>query len=227
MIPLVIIPARGGSKGIPEKNIKLLAGKPLINYTIEAARSCFSDDRILVSTDSLHIKEVVEASGLKVPFIRPLELAGDQVGMYEVLLHALNFSIHNGSVPDILVLLQPTSPLRTATHIKEALQIYDPNYDMVVSVRETPSNPYYVLFEEDENGYLKKSKKGNFNTRQECPKVWEYNGAIYIINVASLIEQPMTNFNRIKKYVMDPVSSVDIDSSLDWEWCEFLLNRKF
>ena len=153
MKPLVTIPARGGSKGIPGKNIKELNGKPLIQYTIEAAREIFSDEVICVSTDDIKIKEVVESMGLFVPFIRPPELATDTTGTYEVLLHAIQYYEKNGYQPDTLILLQPTSPFRTATHIKEAIKLYTPGVQMVVSVKETKSNPYYVLFEEDEKGY--------------------------------------------------------------------------
>ena len=113
---LVVIPARGGSKGVPRKNIKLLAGKPLIQYTIEAARALFADDIICVSTDDIEIKEVVESLGLQVPFLRPNDLASDTAGTYEVLLHALNHYETTGYYPDTLILLQATSPFRTVTH---------------------------------------------------------------------------------------------------------------
>nr|MBA3900563.1 acylneuraminate cytidylyltransferase family protein [Bacteroidota bacterium] len=180
MKPLVVIPARGGSKGVPGKNIKPLAGKPLIYYTIEAARELFSDELIVVSTDDLQITKVVEETGLIVPFLRPSDLATDTATTYDVLLHTIRFSEENGYTPDTLILLQPTSPFRNGRHIKEALKLYHNGLDMVVSVKETKSNPYYVLFEEDEQGFLRKSKTGNFTRRQDCPKVWEYNGAIYI-----------------------------------------------
>ncbi len=147
MKPLIIIPARGGSKGIPGKNIKKLGGKPLIEYTLEAARELFSDQQICVSTDSLEIKKVVENLGLAVPFLRPNELATDTASTYDVLLHALNFYEHRNYKPDAVILLQTTSPFRTSTHISEALKLYSNNYDMVVSVKKTKSNPYYVLFE--------------------------------------------------------------------------------
>ena len=104
---LAIIPARGGSKGIPKKNIKLLNGKPLINYTIEAARNAFDDIDICISTDSIEIKEIVEKSNLKVPFLRPSELACDTAGTHEVLMHAINYYENLGKTYDVLVLLQP------------------------------------------------------------------------------------------------------------------------
>jgi CMP-N,N'-diacetyllegionaminic acid synthase len=168
--PLVIIPARGGSKGLPGKNIKELQGKPLIHYTIEAARNLFDDDKIIVTTDDLAIKKCVEETGLKVPFLRPAELSTDIATTLDVILHAIRFSELNLYFPDTLVLLQPTSPLRNAQHIKEALVLYKDSIDMVVSVKETDSNPYYVLFEENERGYLVKSKNGKYTRRQDCPQ---------------------------------------------------------
>lgn len=226
MKPLVVIPARGGSKGLPGKNIKKLMDKPLIHYTIEAARTLFSDEQIIVSTDDLDIKSCAEQTGLNVPFIRPAELATDTASTIEVLLHALKVSEANQYVPDALILLQPTSPLRNSKHIKEAMNLFNETIDMVVSVKETESNPYYVLFEENENGFLKKSKAGNFNRRQDCPKVWEYNGAIYIINVQSLKNVGHLNFEKVMKYEMKKEHSVDIDTEMDWMIAEYFLNKQ-
>ena len=225
MKPLVIIPARGGSKGVPKKNIKLLGGKPLIYYTIEAAKAVFEDQFICVSTDALEIKKVVEQTGLKIPFLRPAELATDTAGTYEVLLHALNYYENLEYFPDTIILLQPTSPFRTAEHIKEAIKFYTTEIDMVVSVKETKSNPYFNLFEEDVDGFLKKSKESDYTRRQDCPKVWEYNGAVYVINVESLKNTTINKFKKVKKYVMDELSSLDIDSEMDLKFVELLIKK--
>lgn len=229
MTPLVVIPARGGSKGVPRKNIKLLNGKPLVQYTIEAARGVFPDEHICVSTDDIEIKSVVEELGLVVPFIRPEHLASDTAGTYEVLLHAVEFYENNKYYPDTLILLQATSPFRTAQHLQEALALYDTNCEMIVSVKETKSNPYYILREENEEGWLIKSKEGNFIRRQDSPKVYELNGAIYIINIDSLKSKPIHEFTKVKKYEMDEISSHDIDDSIDWIVAKFLIkmNKKF
>jgi CMP-N,N'-diacetyllegionaminic acid synthase len=226
MKPLVIIPARGGSKGIPRKNIKLLGGKPLIQYTIEAARELFDDSIICVSTDDFEIKERVESLGLHVPFIRPAELATDRAGSYEVLLHALEFYEQKGYNPDTIILLQATSPFRKAQHIKEALELYNEECDMVVSVKITKSNPYYNLFEDSTEGFLVKSKDAVFTRRQDCPDVYELNGAIYLIRAGSLKEKPLTDFSKIKKYIMDEQSSHDIDTKLEWMLAESILSFK-
>jgi CMP-N,N'-diacetyllegionaminic acid synthase len=225
MKPLVVIPARAGSKGIPLKNSKLLEGKPLIYYTIEAARSVFSDDQILVSTDGEEIKKIVEKTGLKVPFLRPDHLAQDHSGTYEVLLHAIEWAESMGYFPDSLVLLQATSPFRNAHQIQEAMDLYDESLDMVVSVKETKANPYYVLMEENGSGFLEKSKNGQFARRQDAPQVYELNGAIYVMNVQSLKKGPISSFTKMKKYVMDEVSSHDIDTQLDWLVAETILQK--
>jgi CMP-N,N'-diacetyllegionaminic acid synthase len=222
---LYVVPARGGSKGVPGKNIKLLHGKPLIYYTIDVARSLAADEDICVSTDDKNIKNVVEQAGLKVPFLRPEELASDKSGMYEVLLDALNYFLDQGKSYDLLVLLQPTSPFRKVEHIKEALESWEPGIEMVVGVKITKGNPYYVLFEENEQGHLVKSKPGNFKTRQECPVVYEINGAVYIIDVNCLQQRPMAAFTSVKKYIMDDLSSLDIDTEFDWKFAEFLLSE--
>lgn len=222
---LYIIPARGGSKGVPGKNIKLLGGKPLIHYSIEVARALANDKDICVSTDNDEIKMVVEQAGLQVPFLRPPALATDNAGTYKVLLHAIDYYAAKGKQYDLLVILQPTSPFRKVEHVKKAIETWDESLDMVVSVKETKSNPYYVLFEENDCGLLIKSKEGKFDRRQDCPVVYEYNGAIYIIAVQSLLLHPISSFTKVKKYLMDEHSSLDIDSQLDWKFAEFMISK--
>ena len=223
MNPLIIIPARGGSKGIPRKNIKPLNGKPLIYYTIDTARSIIGDENICVSTDDDEIVAVVEEYGLKVPFKRPDELASDTAGTYEVLLHALDYYENLGNRFDAIVLLQNTSPFRTADHVREALQLYTPDVDMVVSVKESSANPYYNLFEDDNEGYLQISKgNGGIFRRQDAPKVYEYNGAIYIMRPEVLKTTHMHSIRRRVKYVMDERSSFDLDTMFDWNMAEMM-----
>lgn len=224
---LVIIPARGGSKGIPHKNIKELGGRPLIQYAIDGARSVAGDDDICVSTDDLDIIKVVENYGLNIPFVRPNYLASDTMGTYEVLLHALDFYEKKGNVYDAIVLLQPTSPFRQAEDIKGAIEKYTSDVDMVVTVKEARSNPYYNSFEEDVNGFLKISKgDGSYVRRQDAPKAWEYNGAVYVINPKSLKERNMSEFTRVTKYEMDDLRSLDLDTMFDWKVAELLLSEK-
>ena len=224
---LVIIPARGGSKGIPGKNIKLLGGKPLIYYAIDVARAIVDDTHICVSTDDDQIIRVVEQYGLSVPFIRPTELATDTAGSYGVLLHALSFYESKGEHFDAVVLLQVTSPFRTVNHVREALNLYNKDLDMVVSVKETDSNPYYLCFEEDTEGMLHISKgDGHYTRRQDCPPVYEYNGSIYIINPERMKAMPLNKFKKRVKYVMDREHSVDLDTMMDWMIAEYMITNK-
>ena len=226
MKTLYVIPARGGSKGIPGKNIKPLAGKPLISYTIDVARELAPDCDICVTTDDADIISTVEAMNLKVPFVRPAELATDHSGTYEVLIHALDFYESQGIHYDTLVLLQPTSPLRTADDVRSCLQLYTPEIDMVVSVMQAATNPYYNAFETDENGFLHISKgDGKYTRRQDAPKVWEYNGAVYVINTASLRKMKLGEFTRRRMYEMSRERSIDLDTPTDWLIAETLIKN--
>lgn len=225
---LIVIPARGGSKGIPGKNIKPLVGKPLIEYSIDVARMIVPDEHICVTTDSDEIIRVVEEYGLHVPFKRPAELATDHCGSNDVLQHALRFYIEHGFTPRVVLLLQPTSPFRKKEFLEEALSLYGETIDMVVSVKEAASNPYYNCFEEDQNGYLQVSKttEKSIERRQDAPKAWEYNGSIYVINPKALLEKGMSAFSYIRKYVMDDIYSIDLDTMFDWKMAELMLQEK-
>lgn len=220
---LIIITARGGSKGIPNKNIKLLNNKPLIQYTIEAAREVVKDENICLSTDSTEIVEVARQLGLEVPFVRPSYLATDSANSYDTILHAVNYYESIGKYFETIILLQPTSPFRKGFHIQEAFQLYNNKIDMVVSVVESKANPYFNLWEESSEGMLRKVKEGNYIRRQDCPSCFLFNGAIYIINTDSLKRCDINKFSNIIKYTMDQKYSVDIDTKLDWEWSEFLI----
>lgn len=227
MRTLIVIPARGGSKGIPHKNIKPLNGKPLIYYTIDAARGIVPDTDICVSTDDPEIIKCVEDYGLAVPFVRPSELATDTAGTYEVLLHALDSYESRELRYDVVILMQATSPFRTAQHVREALNLYHPDIDMVVSVNKTASNPYYNCFEDDSDGFLKKTIDTSLLVRrQDAPTTYEYNGAIYVMNASSLKTTHMHQFRRRVKYVMDELHSLDIDNMLDWMFAEFIIKEK-
>ena len=206
MKPVFVIPARGGSKGIPGKNIKPLCGKPLIAYSVEVARQLADDRDICVTTDDERIAQVVKNMGLDVPFMRPDYLATDGCGTYEVLL-------------------QPTSPMRTAEDVQAAIDAYTPDIDMVVTVTEAASNPYYNCYETDENGFLHISKgDGCYTRRQDAPKAWEYNGAVYVINIESLKKGPLGSFRRRKMVEMSRERSVDLDTPLDWMVAEAIMS---
>lgn len=219
---LVLIPARGGSKGIPHKNIKILNNKPLIGYAIDVARQFVSDADICVSTDDDEIIKVVEEYGLKVPFKRPDELATDHSGSYGVMLHALDFFEKQGRHYDVMVLLQPTSPFRRTEDVAACIQQYETGgFDMVVSVMEALTNPYYNCFLTKEDNCLKPLlDSAGIERRQDAPKAYEYNGACYVINTSMLKEKNLDEFERVGFVEMDRLHSIDLDTMLDWKLAE-------
>lgn len=224
---LFLITARGGSKGLPGKNIKPLKGKPLLWYTIDFARQFTSDRNICLTTDSDEIISVANEKGLKVPFKRPDFLGSDSASSYDVIMHALNYYKEKGIFYKSIVLLQPTSPFRKKEFLDEMLAFYSESIDMVVSVKECHDNPYFSMFEDNEFGYLTKSKSGLFTRRQDAPKVYAYNGSIYLINVASLYMSNISDFKKIKKYVINDFFSLDIDNHLDWILAETLVDSEY
>ncbi len=224
---LYIIPARGGSKGIPHKNIKLLGGKPLIHYAIETARQLTNDDNICVTTDDDEIVSIVEQTGLEVPFKRPASLATDHASSYDVIMHAIGFYEQQGRHYDAIVLLQPTSPFRSVDDVKACINKFSPDYEMVVSVKNASANPYYDCFESNEMGYLVPSKgDGSISRRQDAPKVYEYNGAVYVMSVEALKRESYNLFHKIGFVEMDDLHSIDLDTMLDWKMAELMLKDK-
>lgn len=224
--PLYIIPARGGSKGIPHKNIKPLAGRPLIAYSIDVARElCPEQDRIILSTDDPAIADTARRLGLKVDYMRPADLATDSSGSREVMLDAMDWADARGIVYDCIVLLQPTSPLRTADDVRAALELYTSQLDMVVSVEPAACNPYYNCFETDADGFLHISKgDGLLTRRQDAPPAWTYNGAVYVINPQSLRAMPMGSFGRRVPSPMPAERSIDLDTPRDWAVAEAIMS---
>ena len=226
---LYLIPARGGSKGIPNKNIKPFCGESLVSRAVRQALDCASpDDSIFVSTDSPEIAKEATRHGLKIPFLRPDDLASDTASTYSVILHVLDEFKKADRNFDRVVLLQPTSPFRTNEDIKTAEKLWNPDIDMVVSVTESKSNPYYNLFETSPDGFLKISKgNGDFNRRQDAPKVWEYNGAVYVMTVDALLKSPISKFKKIIPFEMPAYRSIDLDTPQDWLIAESLFPQIF
>ena len=222
---LVVIPARGGSKGIPMKNIKPLNGKPLIKYSIEFALKHFKKEQIVVSTDHKDIQRVAQSCGIPTPTLRPNHLAQDKSATYDVLLDIIKQKKAEGFNFNRMLLLQPTSPFRSSNHLINILEMDRPNIDMIVSVKEAKSNPYFNLFEEDNLGFLALSKQSDVGGRQFAPKVYEYNGSIYLMKIARLEKNKISEFDRVKKYIMTSIQSLDLDTQLDWDFAEYILKE--
>lgn len=225
---LFLIPARSGSKGLPQKNIKILGGKPLIAYSIEfAIKNAKKNDVVCISTNNIEVIEIAKKQfALEVPFIRPEELSNDTASTFDVINHAIDFYKVKGLFFEKLMILQPTSPFRTQDDFQKINEIYSKtSADMVVSVKKSKESPYFTLFQEDNSGYLKKIiGTTNYTRRQECPPVYVYNGSMYLVNVAKYLEIKSFNFQNIIKYEMPESRSVDIDTQIDWILAEYYIN---
>jgi len=216
---LIIIPARKGSKRLPNKNIKLLNGKPLINYTVEHARKLFDDNIICVSTDSNEIKSIVEKTGLKVPFLRPKHLAEDLSSTQEVILDCLDwYKNKKNYIPDNIILLQPTSPLRKIEYTKKALKKYNNKLDMVVSVKKSRLN--------HKTTFAKVGKQDDIKKIDLDKNLLELNGSVYVINTSSIKNKEISKFSKIKKVtIREEELSIDIDTQLDFDICELIIRK--
>ncbi len=224
---LFVIPARGGSKGIPGKNIKPMGGIPLICRSIDIARKFVDDKDICVTTDSDDIIDVVKKHGMNIPFKRPDYLATDTASSYDVLIHALNFYKDKGIEYEWMVLLQPTTPFRKEEDIRKMLEMMNNDLDMVVSVKEAETNPYYNCYSVNERGYLQKfikTQNSSYGRQQTKPAIYEKNGSVYVINISSLRKQKINEFDKVLFYKMNKVYSIDLDEPLDWIFAEAVYN---
>jgi CMP-N,N'-diacetyllegionaminic acid synthase len=179
LMTIATICARGGSKGLPGKNIRTFAGKPLIVHSIEQALACPMIDSVWVSTDDEKIAAIARAAGAQVPFLRPAELANDAAPKIPVIEHLVKHCESTGLQVQRVVDLQPTSPLRHVSDIEGALA-HRVQAELVVSVREATDNPYFNLVEADKDGWVHLSKGNGTTRRQDAPTVYALNGSIYV-----------------------------------------------
>lgn len=224
---IALIPARGGSKGIPKKNLQDLCGKPLIARTIQEAKKCLFFDKIIVSTDDLEIAEVSKKFGAEVPFLRPNKIAKDDSPTIDTIFHALNYFEKKNCHVDVLVLLQPTSPLRTSEDITMALNLFiENNIDSVISVSELIHSPYWSL--KIENKFLKANFGDKYLNlrRQDLPELFLPNGAIYISSNENIQKNKGFFGRRTMPYIMPNERSIDIDNIIDLKLAEILLRER-
>lgn len=225
---LAVIPAREGSKGIRNKNIVLLCGKPLIYYTIKCALDSKVFEKVIVSTDSEKIAEISKKYGAEVPFLRPKELATDQAKGIDVLIHAMEWIERNFKKFDAVMYLQPTSPLRTVEDIKLSLEIFQrKNANSVVSVTEVDHHPYWS------NTIPPDGKMDNFirpeyrnRNRQELPKFYRLNGAIFLAKWDYIKKTKDWFAENSYAYIMPRERSIDIDSEVDLVLAEYFLKKR-
>lgn len=223
-----VIPARGGSKGLPGKNIMALLGKPLIAYTIEQARNSKYIDRVVVSTENKEIADISRQYGAEAPFIRPGGLATDESSIIDVLLHAVDWLEKEEQYKfDIMVLLHATSPLRDSADIDKSIEmLVKKNAENVFSVAESQRNPYFNMVEMRRDGTVRLVKEGSFVTRQSAPQVFDMNASIYVWWKDVLKKKKSVFMKRTYIYVMPRERSVDIDDYLDFKIAEMLLREK-
>lgn len=226
---LGLIPARGGSKGVPNKNIKLLNGKHLLQYTSDIALQSKVLSKTIVSTDSDQISRVAKSLGLEVPFLRPANLAEDATPTLPVILHALDFLEDQREVFDAVCLLQTTSPFRSIEFLDKALDSFmNSQFDSFVSVLEIPHeyNPHWA-FESNENNelFIATGEKSIIPRRQELPKSYFRDGSIYITKTEVLKEQNSLFGNSLGFIVSDSENYVNIDTLEDWNKAELIAKK--
>lgn len=222
---LCVIPARGGSKRLPGKNIMELNGMPMIAYSIEAALGSEFVDRVIVSTDDEEIKEVALRFGAEVPFMRPAELGRDDSTSIDVLLHAVKWlEEKEGYTFDLLVLLQATSPLRGFEDVDSCVKmIADSGADNVISVTASHTNPYLTMLEIGEDGFARHFKESDYNGTGSHPSVFEINGAVYVWRKETINRERPFFLDKTMPYVMDAERSIDIDTIMDFKIAEMVL----
>ncbi|MBZ5751968.1 acylneuraminate cytidylyltransferase family protein [Metabacillus rhizolycopersici] len=223
-----IIPARGGSKRLPKKNITKLNGLPMIEYTIMAAKKCPLVNRVLVSTENEEIATISKKAGAEVPFIRPSELAQDHSNVIDTCLHLLKeLKNKEGYEPDVIVLLQPTSPLRTERHIDEALRLLQQkDADSVLSVcpmEFTLNSMLEFTHEETMTPFFSELDLKHFETNKH---VFRLNGAIYAVKTSYLKKNKSFYSEKTYPYLMSPNESIDIDTEFDFQIASFLMGKE-
>jgi len=227
---LGLIPARGGSKGVPRKNIKLLCGTPLLGFTAESALAATSLSRVILSTDDEEIAEVGLSLGLDVPFMRPAELATDTATSFSVVVHAVNELRSRGESYDAVCLLQPTNPLRRAANIDACVEIMEKNgSDSVISVLPVPEqfNPMWVFWQKaDGRLVLSSGESEPITRRQDLPEAFHRDGSVYLTRTRVLFEHGNLYGDNIHSYEMDPRYAVNIDTTTDWEKAEQMILRQ-
>lgn len=223
MSNIASICARGGSQGVPRKNIRMLCGKPLIVHTIELAKQCQFIDYVFVSTDDKEIARIAEEAGAIVPFIRPAELATSEAGKIPVIQHLVSEVEKSGIKVDKIIDLDPTSPLRILSDVEECYELLDDVTDIVITGYEAEKNPYFNMVEkkEDSNYALVKKLKSGVVRRQDAPNVYSMNASVYVWHRHSLDKGLWDGI--VKLHVMPRERSIDIDHEVDFMLVELLM----
>jgi CMP-N-acetylneuraminic acid synthetase len=227
MKPICYIAARGGSKGVPRKNIRLLNKKPLIAHSIQSAKKTKIFSSVIVSTDDKEIAEIAEKFGAEIPFLRPKKLAGDKIGMTEVLLHDIKKLHKKGYVFNTLVNRDCTVPFIRIEDIKKSVKLYEKTKcDLVCGVYRQHLNPYFNMMELDPNGFLKFSKriKKRIRNRQEAPIVYQLNG-LFVLNVNSFLKTKKFYMKKCLPYEIPAETGIMIDTEMEFQMAEAIAKK--
>lgn len=227
MTCVAFIFARGGSKGVPRKNIKMLNGKPLIAHSIEVALKTPGIDRVIVSTDDEEIAAVAKKFGAEVPFLRPTNLASDTSPEWLSWQHAVDFVEKNGGI-DIFISLPATSPLRSVEDVQACLKALDQNTDVVVTAQEASNNPYFNMLKRDENGFsdLVNRPEKFITRRQDAPKVYDMTTVAYVTRPEFIKNNTNIFDGRMKSVIIPSERAVDIDNPVDFMLAEVLMSQR-
>ena len=222
--------ARGGSKGLPGKNIRDFAGKPLIGWAIEQAMALSTVDEVLISTDSVEIAEIARKHGASVPFIRPIELAMDNSPEWMAWRHMLNFLLErDGKLPNAMLSVPTTAPLRSVSDIQRCIDVFELGItDAVVTVTDPHRSPYFNMVKLDARGFadIVMRDSSDINRRQDSPSVFDMTTAAYVVDAEFIMEHNGIFEGRVKAVHLPLERAIDIDTLLDFEIAEFLYLRR-
>lgn len=224
---IISICARGGSTGVPGKNIRPLLGKPLIGWTIEQALASGIADRVLVSTDSQAIADVARQFGAEVPFLRPSSLATADAAKLPVISHLIEWVEAQGDAVDTVIDLDPTSPLREVDDIRQCVAMLDESTDLIITGYESDKNPYFNMVERNADGYFERVCRPPQEVfgRQGAPRVYAMNASIYVWRRA-VLSRSLWSSPRVRLHVMPRERSIDIDHEIDFELVELIMKRR-
>ena len=225
-VAIAFIFARGGSKGVPRKNIRNLNGKPLIAYSIETALACPLISKVVVSTDDPAIAEVATRYGAEVPFLRPAELATDTASEWLAWQHAIK-EVQKSQRFDVFVSLPTTSPLRNVSDVEAALKALDEQTDCVISVTPSARNPWYNMVRKEENGFVEVVNKNEKSIlgRQSAPQVWDMTTVVYAARPEYILENDRLFSGKVKSIEVPRERALDIDTEYDFQIAEFLVSQ--
>jgi N-acylneuraminate cytidylyltransferase len=230
MSTVAFIFARGGSKGLPGKNIKIFSGKPLIAWSIQQAKQVQAIDRVIVSTDSTEIAKIAKNCGAEVPFLRPKDISEDDTPEWKAWRHALSFLLENeGKIPDIMLSIPTTAPLRRVDDIEKCLNLYKKgDVDVIITTKDAHRSPYFNMVKDDENGNVSLiiKPKEKLYRRQDADVVYDMATVAYVMDPQFVMRNDSIFDGRVKAVKVPLETSIDIDTMFDFKMAEFFLSQR-